>query len=132
MSAPQPAGGGPATARFIFVESPADFRDPAAMVARVPRGVRSRHKLLAILADKLRFPRYFGHNWDALEDCLRDLSWLPSEQPVAIVHQDFPFGDGGEQRAIYLDILANAAGHWASHSPGKLCVLFPQAPANAS
>ena len=32
----------------------------SSLVVRIPRGIRSKEKLLAILADKLRFPRYFG------------------------------------------------------------------------
>jgi RNAse (barnase) inhibitor barstar len=92
-----------------------------ALVVRIPRGIRSKEKLLAILADRLRFPRYFGYNWDALEECLRDLSWLPPGQRVEIVHQDLPFGDG-ENRATYLDILTKAA----AAPGGRFRVILPQ------
>ncbi len=94
---------------FRFVEEPAAFRGDAALVVRIPAGVRSKQKLLKILADRLRFPGYFGWNWDALEECLNDLSWLGEGQRVAIVHEDLPFGAGGEHRRTYLQILASAA-----------------------
>ncbi|HEY1487114.1 MAG TPA: barstar family protein [Micromonosporaceae bacterium] len=32
------------------------------------------------------FPDWFGGNWDAFADCLKDLSWLPDE-PLAILWQ---------------------------------------------
>jgi hypothetical protein len=32
----------------------------------------------------LAFPAWFGHNWDALADCLTDLSWLPAAGYVLI------------------------------------------------
>jgi hypothetical protein len=110
---------------FSFGEAAATA-SPDALVVRVPKGVRSKQKLLAILADKLRFPGYFGHNWDALEECLRDLSWLPEHQSVAIVHQDLPFGAGGEHRGTYLAILAECS--QAGGAKGRnLSVVFPDA-----
>jgi len=101
---------------------------PSELVVRIPRGIRSKEKLLAILADKLRFPRYFGYNWDALEECLRDLSWLPQGQPVTIVHDDLPFGAGGESRGTYLDIVAKAA----AAQGGRLRVILPKSPPEKS
>jgi len=94
---------------FHFLELPAEYRDDAALVLRLPRSIRSKQKLFAVLADKLRFPTYFGHNWDALEECLRDLSWLPEMQSIAIVHEDLPFGPNSENRRAYLQILRSAA-----------------------
>ncbi|MEX2173722.1 MAG: barstar family protein [Pirellulaceae bacterium] len=99
-----------------------DKKGPSPLVVRIPAGIRSKQKLLAILADKLRFPAYFGWNWDALEECLGDLSWLPVGQSVAIVHEALPFGAGGENRQIYLAILA------AATPPGRtLHVVLPAA-----
>ena len=92
----------------MFLENPAEFKDPASVVVRIPAGLRSKQKLFTVLADKLRFPAYFGWNWDALEECLRDLSWLPPEMGIAIVHDGLPFGSGGQNRGIYLAVLRSA------------------------
>ena len=39
---------------------------------------------LTAFAAALSFPDYFGHNLDALYDCLTDLSWLPPGEHVLI------------------------------------------------
>jgi hypothetical protein len=44
----------------------------------------TKAELLADFARALRFPDWVGHNWDALADALRDLSWLP-EGPHIVV-----------------------------------------------
>jgi hypothetical protein len=41
-------------------------------------GCTGKHELLQRLAVSLTLPTSFGHNWDALADCLRDLGWLPA------------------------------------------------------
>ena len=39
-------------------------------------GAEDKAELLERTASALRFPRWFGHNWDAWFDCLADLSWI--------------------------------------------------------
>ncbi|MBL8309929.1 MAG: barstar family protein [Burkholderiales bacterium] len=39
------------------------------------KGVRSKKALLEVLAAGLKLPKHFGHNWDALADCLMDDAW---------------------------------------------------------
>jgi len=46
--------------------------------------VRTKSAALAAIAGALSFPAYFGHNLDALYDCLMDLSWLPAGDHVLI------------------------------------------------
>lgn len=74
----------------------------------VPPSVRSKETLLRLLSDALRFPRYFRRNWDALEECLNDLHWLPKNARVVIAHAQLPFSVG-ENRSTYLSILAAAS-----------------------
>jgi hypothetical protein len=111
---------------FLFSADPAAYRAEGAFVVRIPAKARGKEKLLSVLAAKLRFPSYFGHNWDALEECLRDLSWLADQPRVVIVHEAFPFSSAGEALAIYQGILADAvAVHRQRGTPPLLEVVFP-------
>ncbi len=40
--------------------------------------VNSKSGFLTEMARALEFPAYFGMNWDALYECLTDLSWKPA------------------------------------------------------
>lgn len=40
--------------------------------------LKSKQELLSNLSHVMKFPGYFGGNWDALEECLNDLGWLPA------------------------------------------------------
>lgn len=74
-------------------------------------GVRDKEALLARLARALGFPDWFGGNWDALEDCLCDLSWRPGAGHVLLLHgQEALLPD---DLGVLLDVLASCAGFWA-------------------
>ena len=61
----------------------AEARRRGAQVHRVGPAT-SKAALLSDFARALEFPDWSGHNWDALADSLRDLSWLPAG-PHAVV-----------------------------------------------
>ena len=48
------------------------------------RRLASKAGLLGRAARALNFPKWFGKNWDALNDCLTDLSWLDGQGWVII------------------------------------------------
>ncbi|MCK9259558.1 MAG: barstar family protein [Azoarcus sp.] len=54
--------------------------------ARIDLGdCEDKAALLTRIATALKFPRWFGHNWDALADCLGDLDWLPAKGYVLLL-----------------------------------------------
>jgi Barstar (barnase inhibitor) len=48
-------------------------------VCRVIRGAKARssQSLFDEFAAALQFPYYFGENWNAFDECMSDLDWLP-------------------------------------------------------
>jgi len=65
--------------------------------------------LLQNIARALDFPDWFGGNWDALEDCLTDLSWRAAEGYVLLFEGAKP----GDELGVLIDVLRTAAEHWA-------------------
>jgi RNAse (barnase) inhibitor barstar len=48
---------------------------------------RGKEDFLSRVAEALSFPDWFGANWDALNDCLTDLDWLPMKTGYVIVFE---------------------------------------------
>jgi len=65
--------------------------------------------LLDNMASALGFPHWFGHNWDALEDCLTDLSWRDAPGYVLLIESPRP----GDDLGVFVDILRSSAEFWA-------------------
>ena len=74
-------------------------------------GATGRDALMVRIAQALRFPQWFGGNWDALEDCLSDLSWSNAGGHVLLIEGAAELS--GDERGIFIDILASAAAWWA-------------------
>ena len=57
----------------------AGARAAGCLVLRVDlAAARNKDEMLTAVGRTLRFPEWFGHNWDALADCLLDMGWLPA------------------------------------------------------
>ena len=91
---------------------------------RVPARTRGKRELLTLLARQLGFPDYFGCNWDALDDCLRDFGWVPAGKRIVIVHEGLPLRDA-DQRRTYLDVLQRAVAAWPPGEAHELLAVFP-------
>jgi hypothetical protein len=74
-------------------------------------GATGKDQLIARVAKALEFPAWFGGNWDALEDCLGDLTWMTAGGYVLLFEgaKDLPI----VERGTLVDILAEAAASWA-------------------
>ena len=112
------------TVPFTFIQQ-ADYDDPDAFVARIRADVSTKDELLRRLAEALRFPDYFGHNWDALSDCLRDLSWLRTHR-IILQHEDLPIMLEASELKTYLEILSYCVKDWRPGEEHELVVVFPE------
>ncbi len=86
----------------------------------LPANLESKADLFAFLQHVLPLPDYFGHNWDALEECLGDLGWL-NHPKITLIHQDIPLEKMPSDQRTYLQILAQAA-----RESDRLDIVFPE------
>lgn len=89
--------------------------------------IRNGDNLLEQLSEKLKFPNYFGNNWDALNDCLGDLNWI-DQRNIIIVHRT-PIQLSKDEISIYIRILTRSMNEWLKWHDGtihQLEVVFPK------
>jgi len=94
---------------------------PSGFVVRTVDGRRGRTKraLLDELARVLEFPAHFGRTWDALEDCLTDLGWLPGAGYRLIVRAaDRVLARDPAGYATLVAVLADVGRAWATGATG--------------
>jgi hypothetical protein len=76
-------------------------------------GVQTKEALLSRAAQALQCPPYFGGNWDAFEECVNDLAWLPAQGYLLHVTRPEGLACGApEVFGTLLDILREAAERW--------------------
>jgi RNAse (barnase) inhibitor barstar len=98
--------------------APADGR----LIVRIPKDIKDKSSLLRLIAELLLFPSYFGQNWDALDECLGDLSWI-MQSAICLWHDDIPLANDPNGAQRYLQVLDGVL-----REPGnvRLEVYFPE------
>jgi RNAse (barnase) inhibitor barstar len=84
----------------------------------------SKAGLLGHAAKALKFPKWFGKNWDALNDCLTDLSWLNGNGWVIIFENSKDFA--GRKPQVFHSAVAvfQAASDYWRQAGKPFWVLF--------
>jgi len=100
----------PGTTATALVKPPAGFtlRMVHGKKCKAPAGLFNE------FARALEFPDYFGHNWDALEECLADLEWLPAKGYVVLITDALSvIPDDDEEYETLLEVLSDAGEAWS-------------------
>ena len=96
-------------------------RPPTGFALKIIKGrqCKTPANLFAEFARALKFPDYFGHNWDALEECLADLEWLPAKGYIVLITDAAAVLSNDEtEYETFLEILCDAGEAWGSGQAG--------------
>ena len=96
-------------------------RPPTGFALKVIKGAKCQATagLLTECARAMDFPDYFGHNWDALEECLADLEWLPAKGYILLITDAARLlPDNEEEYETFLEVLRDAGEAWGNGQAG--------------
>ncbi|GGU69093.1 hypothetical protein GCM10010211_38210 [Streptomyces albospinus] len=88
-------------------------------------GALDKAEFMDRCARSLRLPDYFGRNWDALADCLTDLSWCPADRGRLLVVTGWQGYAAAvpEDWSIVETVLADAVGYWRDTDTGLAVIM---------
>lgn len=79
----------------------------------------NKERLLGSFAAAFEFPDYFSRNWDAFDECINDLKWLPADYYVTCLKRaDKLLAGNNKDFQTLIDILALAGRDWAAEDRG--------------
>jgi RNAse (barnase) inhibitor barstar len=77
--------------------------------------IGDRDALFEVLNREMSFPEYFGRNWDALEECLSDLAWMPALGYIILFEEPHHLMETSYEVFItFLEIMIAVAKRWAA------------------
>jgi RNAse (barnase) inhibitor barstar len=87
-------------------------------------GVRSKKALMEAIAAGLKLPKHFGHNWDALADCLMDAGWAKAASYTIVISDSAAAQKRlGEDWDTLVDLLDEACEWWSERDKAFHVVL---------
>ena len=74
------------------------------------------------MAAALQFPSYFGANWNAVNDCLRDLQWLRARAYLLVITEGESLFDDTDAGAVasFVTAVDAAAEYWRTPATGPM------------
>ncbi len=78
---------------------------PETLVVHFAQPLEDRGEFFGWVAERFQLPSYFGHNWDALEECWRDLGWILPVARVVLVFDILPLATQPQQQQLFFEIL---------------------------
>jgi hypothetical protein len=98
-------------------------RDSMSVIVRFLRG-RKMHESTGLdneFAAAMQFPWYYGENWAALDECLKDLGWMPAETYLLLIlnSDEVLKAEDPEQFSIFVRILQEVGEEWSTAIGGS-------------
>lgn len=89
---------------------------------------RDKNEMLDCIGKALAFPEWFGHNWDAMTDCLLDMGWRPATGYLVILdHCDGIHARAEDDFVTLMQVFQNAADEWREDDVPFWCLVDMQA-----
>jgi hypothetical protein len=111
------------SSKFLFVNKLSSVIIPEnSFVVDIHQEITDQNGLYDVYKKAITFPNYFGQNWNAFFDLLKDFHWV-SETNIIIRHFITP-SLGRDDLKTYLQILIDSIDFWKQFENHKIIVYF--------
>lgn len=112
--------------KFVYFENKNEInKELRSKIVVIKEDIQNKRELFDLYSTQLNFPEYFGKNWDALYDCMIDLSWI-NEDIIIIIHNDIPLENNTFEKNKYIQLLIDVLSFWDNKNNHLLKIAFPK------